>query len=269
MSNFTPPPMIPPTSGSFPQQALIPVGTYPARCTWLVLSGTVDTEYKGEKKKKTNLLIGFELPTLLLPEDHPRKGEPSFLTETHSFSFSEKANLRKFVNSWRGANLTDEECKTFDISKLLKAPCYVTIVHNTGKGSESKTYANVGSIAPEASMKSLLGDNYKVKPQVNKEVYFNVFWLNSVNSAEYAISVFNDLPKWVQDKIMLSDEWKAYAVCNYYIAPTIAVAPPVSQPVANPVAGTNLQPQTGSPQVSQSPSTPLVTGNDDFSDLPF
>ena len=84
----------------------------------------------------------------------------------------------------------------------------------------------MGSIAPEASMKSLLGDNYKVKPQVNKEVYFNVFWLNSVNSAEYAISVFNDLPKWVQDKIMLSDEWKAYAVCNYYIAPTIAVASP-------------------------------------------
>ena len=59
-------------------------------------------------------------------------------------SLSEKANLRKDLESWRGKAFTAEELKGFDIEKLIGVNAMASIIHNQ---SGDRTYANISSIS--------------------------------------------------------------------------------------------------------------------------
>lgn len=64
----------------------------------------------------------------------------------YTLSLSEKANLRRDLECWRGRKFTEDELAGFDLEKLLGANCQLQIVHNLG--DEGKTYANVQAIVP-------------------------------------------------------------------------------------------------------------------------
>lgn len=256
MSKFTPPPMTPPTTGGDFAPFTVPAGTYPARCTWLLMIGTQKEVYKGEDKIMKKVLIGFELPTIQLPADHPKAGEPAFISGKYTYSLADKANLRADINSWRGKGLTDEEAAAFDIGKLIGAPAVITVIHNTGKDG-SKTYANISSIAPEKSMEAMI-PGFKVPAQINPSLYFSVDWLTSKEGAEYAMPIFDKIPKYYQDMIMKSDEWMEYARQPFYIAPAVAPGSTQTPPAAA---------QQSKPVAVPPPLEPLVEDNSD--PLPF
>jgi len=286
-TGFTPPPMTAPQSGggnfdSFKVEA----GSYPARLVWLIMTGTIESEWKGTKKKKRELIFGFELPTERLPQDHPRAGEPAFISKSMTYHMGEQSNMRAFINQWRGLALTEEEAGKFDISTMIGKPAVLTVVHNVGTKDPSKTYANIGSIQSEGSQKKMM-PGFAVPPQENPSIYFSVDWLTTPEGAAYSIPIFNALSAYVQGKIMLSDEWKAYTLCPHYIAPVVKdQAQPKNTPTSTPAPqqpqAQQAQPQAQhpmgayqqAPPVIQQPTAgggqpPVTQGGGDGDDLPF
>lgn len=60
-------------------------------------------------------------------------------------SIHEKSNLRKFLRSWFGRDLTEAEREGFDTETLIGKPAFIVVSHTT----EDKTiYANIASCTP-------------------------------------------------------------------------------------------------------------------------
>lgn len=126
-----------PTEGDF---ELPPAGTFMAICYRVIDLGTQDTTYKGQAKKQHKILLSWELP-----DEKMKDGRPFTISQRYTWSMSEKASLRRDLESWRGKPFTDADFGDggFDIRKLLGVPCLLTIVHTDGE----KKYANIKSIS--------------------------------------------------------------------------------------------------------------------------
>ena len=73
--------------------------------------------------------------------------KPYLVTRKFTLSLHEKANLRAFLESWRGRTFTDEEVQGFDLERLLGANAMINVVHKPGsKGNV--IFANIISIMP-------------------------------------------------------------------------------------------------------------------------
>lgn len=120
-----------PEGGDF---VLVPQGTHLAICNMVVDVGIQQTGF-GEKHK---VYIRWELPNERTEDD-----KPMVIGQFYTMSLSEKANLRRDLESWRGKQFTKEELAGFDLRKVLGAPCQVTVLHNAGP---DRTYANVTAV---------------------------------------------------------------------------------------------------------------------------
>lgn len=156
---------------------LTPEGTHIATCYLVVDLGDQKVTYKGEESIKPQVLIGWELTN-----EPMQDGRPFVASRTYNAFFSEKANLRKDLESWRGRKFTEDELAGFDISKLLKVPCQITITHSTGE----KTYANVSAVTG-------LPKGVEAPELTNPPVIYDMD-----NPSQ---SAYESLPKWIQDKI--------------------------------------------------------------------
>ena len=105
-------------------------------------------------------------------------------------SLGEKANLRKFLESWRGRKFTSEELKGFGIEKLLGANCVLNIVH-TDRG-----YDRIASVMP------LMRGVTKLQPE-NPLLAFDLDHHNVFEPLPERI------PQWLRERIIRSDEWVA------------------------------------------------------------
>src|ERR1700748_2182758 len=117
----------------------IAAGTYVARCYSMIHIGTIMETYEGKQKLLNKVRISFELPTEKKVFQEEKGEQPFSISRDFTLSLHEKAALRKAVEGWRGKSFTEEECKKFDITKLIGVPCMVSIIHKTSK--EGKTYA--------------------------------------------------------------------------------------------------------------------------------
>lgn len=116
-----------------------PVGVHQAVCVDVVDLGILEVTYKGETKKQHKVNLAWQLSELR--DD----GKPFLVFKRYTLSLSEKANLRKDLESWRGRKFTRDEEMGFDVESIIGANCLLNITHNqTG----DKTYANVVSIMP-------------------------------------------------------------------------------------------------------------------------
>lgn len=168
-------------SGDF---ELAPEGTHLARCWRVVDLGTQYSERWG--KSKPQVLINWELS-----DEHMSDGRPFNVGKKYTASLSEKSNLRKDLEAWRGRKFTDEELEGFDISKLLGACCYLGVTHNETNG---KTYANVSSVM------ALPKGASKPDPS-NEPVLFDI--------DNWDEAVFQSLSEGLQNLIRQSEEYKA------------------------------------------------------------
>ena len=114
-----------------------PEGLHQAVCVDGVDLGLVETQW-GQKPK---VEIRWQLD--VVNEDAGKRFD---IRARYTLSLSEKANLRKQLETWRGRKFSQEELQGFDLEKLIGVNCQLQVIHNLS--DEGKTYANVQAIVP-------------------------------------------------------------------------------------------------------------------------
>lgn len=145
--------------GNFEQT---PAGTFMARCYRFIDLGSHEQTYQGESKGlKRLVMIGFELAGELMED-----GRPFTIHKRYTWSTHEKANMRKDLESWRGAKFNDSDFGPggFDVRNLLGVPATLTIVHSENDG---KNYSNITGIGK--AMKGV-----QMPEQINPSVYLSL-----------------------------------------------------------------------------------------------
>lgn len=165
-------------------------GTYPARCYSMVHIGTIQEEFQGEKKIMNKVRISWELPTELKEFKQGEGEKPYALSKEFTLSLHEKSSLRAFLKSWRGKDFTEEEAKSFDVTKLLGVTCMLSVGHKESKG---KVYAEINSVSP-------IIKGFTVPAQINP-----TFELNYDN---FTMDAFMTLPEFIRKKMEGSLEFK-------------------------------------------------------------
>lgn len=138
---------------------LTPAGTHVATCYRIIDLGTQKGEWKGKEKNQPKVLIAWELA-----HEKMSDGRPFCISKRYTASLSEKSNLRKDLQAWRGRAFTDDELAAFNIAKLLGVPCQLGVAHVTKDG---KTYANITAILG-------VSKGTTVPPLVNEKVHFDL-----------------------------------------------------------------------------------------------
>ncbi len=128
----------------------VPAGVHIGRCYSLIDLGTQLTNGQYGEKLQHKMRIGWELfgedeEGKPLTVEVEGKEMPMVISKNYTMSLGEKANLRKDLAAWRGKDFTDEEAKSFDISKLVGAYCMVNVTTSETNG---KTYSNVAGLTP-------------------------------------------------------------------------------------------------------------------------
>lgn len=180
-------------SKSAPRE-LIEAGLWMARCYYMVQIGTVQEEFKGEKKTMQKVRIGWELPQLTKVFKEGEGEKPYVISNEYTLSMADKANLRAVLTSWRGKAFTEEEAKSFDITKLIGVPCLLNITHKPSKADATKIYEQISGITP-------LMKGQKCPPQVNPNF---VLSYDAWDEAKFAT-----LPDFIKDKMKTSWEFKS------------------------------------------------------------
>ena len=172
------------------KRELIPADTYVARCYSMIHVGTIEEEIMGETKHLNKVRLTWELPTEMREFDGVQK--PLVISKEYTLSMHEKATLRKDLESWRGLGFTEEEAKSFDVTKLLGIPCMLSVVHTKSKSGDM--YAKIGSI-------SKIMKGMQCPPQFNPSFEFNY-------TDKFSDEVVEALPDFIKEKIKSSEEYK-------------------------------------------------------------
>jgi hypothetical protein len=195
-------------TGSNATKKTAPQGAHIGRCYQIVDLGTMEDKKFGGRKRKVQFL--FELPNELEVFDESKGAQPYYVRTSMTLSMSEKANLRKFIESWIGKPMTDREASNFEIMDLLGMPAMLNITHRVTDGG---TFANIMSISP-------LPKGITCPAQINPSL--------SYDTTAHNQDAFSQLPEFVRTQIMESDEYRARLVGVPKYEPS-AVMPQVQQ----------------------------------------
>lgn len=180
------------SGGSFER---CPPGMHLARCYRIVDLGTQKSEYMGQTKYLHKIMIGWELHGNR-DDGSPLKmndGRPFAIFKNYTLSWSEKANLRLDLQSWRGKPFTNEELRRFDLETVLGAWCMLNVIERAGQNG--KTYSNVDGVTP---VPAIIKQNGLPKA-VNKNEMFNL--------AEPDWAMFETFSDNLKQKIIASPEF--------------------------------------------------------------
>lgn len=173
-----------------------PPGMHLARCYRIIDLGTQKSEYMGQTKYLHKVMLGWEIHGTddagqpLLMKDK----RPFAIFKNYTLSWSEKANLRLDLQSWRGKPFTQDEMQKFDLKTVLDKFCMLNIIERPGK--DNKTYTNVDGVTPVPSIIKQNG-----LPQgVNKPELFNL--------GEPDMVMFETFSDNLKAKIKSSPEWQ-------------------------------------------------------------
>ncbi len=170
----------------------IPAGVHVAVCYGVVDLGThFNQKYNKEVHK---ILVQLELPECRaeFERDGQKVKLPRAISKRYTLSLSEKSNLRKDLESWRGRKFTAQELAGFDIAAIIGAPCQIQVVHEAGK--DGRTYAAIAAIMA-------LPKSMPRPKQENPTVHF------SFEDAGPNPVLPPSLPEWISEIIIQSKEW--------------------------------------------------------------
>jgi hypothetical protein len=126
---------------------MVPEGTHFAICDMMVDLGKQETKSVmfGDSVKH-QVYIRWQIPAerVEYEKDGQTIDAPMAIGKTYTLSLSEKANLRKDLQAWRGKAFTGEELQQFDISSVLGVPATITVTH--GQKQDGGTYAKIASV---------------------------------------------------------------------------------------------------------------------------
>lgn len=118
-------------------------GQYTAVCADIIDLGMVEETYDEQTRSVHKCAIVFQLDAL------NKEGRRFEVAPRFTVSMHKKANLRKFLEDWRGRPYTDEQAKEGAPLHVLEGVnAYVQIVHRESNG---KVYANIGTIMAKPS----------------------------------------------------------------------------------------------------------------------
>lgn len=175
------------------QRELIPAGNYVAVCYKMLQIGTVDNTFQGVVSKKPMIRIGWELSDELKVWKEGEAAKPYVIDKEYNLFMTDKSNLRKDLQSWRGAAFTDKEATDFDITKLVGAPCLLNIIHKINEAG-TRTYEQIAGITPLPKSTP--------KPQMINPAQVLAF-------DEWDEHVFQSQPDFIKAKIQGSLEYQA------------------------------------------------------------
>lgn len=128
---------------------LVSPGMHPAVCDMMVDLGLQEqkSQLYGDSVKH-QVYIRWQIPgeRLEYEKDGQKIEGPMTIGAYYTNSLSEKANLRKVLQGWRGKEFTPEEAEKFDISVVLGKPCTLNVIHKTG--GDGKVRAKIDSVGP-------------------------------------------------------------------------------------------------------------------------
>lgn len=176
------------------QRELIPAGNYIGRCYQMIEIGTVTEVILGTPKTLKKVRIGWELPTELKVFNEEKGEQPCVISKEFTLSMHEKSSLRAVLKSWRGKDFTEDEARSFDITKLLGVPCMINIIHRPGKTDPSKMYQEIAGITG-------IPKGMKVPDQINP--------LMVLSYDKFDADLFDKLPDFIKDKMKGSVEYSA------------------------------------------------------------
>jgi hypothetical protein len=174
-----------------------PEGVYQGICYAVYDLGT----HLNEKFNKSShqCLIIWELPEVRIEieRDGVMVNLPKAISKKYTLSLSEKAALRKDLQSWRGRTFTKEELEGFDLTKLLSVNCMIQVIHTT---KDNKTYANIASIAP------LYKGIAKLEPE-NPLRHFSMSDDSEIpdGTPDWIIELINDSAEWTGASVTQTD----------------------------------------------------------------
>lgn len=161
-------------------------GTHTAVCDMIVGIGPQAIEYKGKTKEQEKVKLRFQVPAERA-EWQDKDGNdvegPMVIWATYTASLSDRANLRRDLEAWRGRAFTPEELNGFELNNVLGKPCMLSVAHREYDG---KTYANITSIAK--LMKGI------PEPKAEGDLVTFDFWNHTQEQ-------FDALPEWLQEKV--------------------------------------------------------------------
>lgn len=164
-------------------------GMHHAICYALYDIGSQTTPFSDKPVEQVVLI--FELPDerIQLEKDGEEVDLPRAISSIFRNSLHKKANLRKFLESWRSKKFTKEELTGFDLRNILGVNCMLQVLHKEKENGNK--FAYIQNIVPlMKGMEKRKTENQLVDFDINldKEIPINT-------------------PEWVKDKIKASVEW--------------------------------------------------------------
>ena len=176
------------------ERILAPEGPTAAICYQVIYLGHQETTFNGTTSWKPKFRFTFELPEHKHVFKEEEGEQPLVVSVEHNDSLNPKSNMYKFLKQWFPKKDMSEGADV-DYSKLAGKKALISIVHNSGKGSNAgNVYANLGTIMPLPA-----GMACPDKPD-NEIVIYDV--------DEHDEAVFEALPEFLRNKILASREMK-------------------------------------------------------------
>lgn len=166
----------------------IPPGCHFAICNSVVDLGVQESSFKGQAKTQHKVYLRWEVPDerISYEKDGKEVEGPCSIGATYTLSLSEKANLRKVLENWRGQPFTESELKGFDITSVAGKCCQIMVQHETSGG---KTYANVTGVM------GISRDQRERARAAKSEVGVLVYSLDEPEKD------YERLPNWIKEKL--------------------------------------------------------------------
>lgn len=174
----------------------VPQGVFVGRCYSLIDLGTQLSVGQFGEKLQHKIRLSWELLDVdendqPLTVDVDGKEMPMTISKSYTVSLHEKASLRKDLAAWRGKDFTEEEARSFDVSKLVGVYAMVNVAISETNG---KTYSNVAGLT---ALPNQLKNNKPAPVHANQ-----LFDLDNPD-----MDMFNSFYEKLQDVIKKSPEW--------------------------------------------------------------
>lgn len=158
-----------------------PAGIMAGICQSVIDLGTHEDKF-GVKRQ---LRIEWQVPCELDDD-----GDPFVVGADYTFSSHKKANLRKMLESWRGAPFTESQLREFELESLLGKPCALIVSHNDAG------YPVVQTVTRQPV-------DMLTRPMVGTTLLF------SLDPGACDLSLLKHMPTWIANKIRSSEEYQA------------------------------------------------------------
>ena len=160
-----------------------------ARCTAVIDCGTQTREWKGEKKIGRQVIISWEFPEVKAVFNEEDGEQPLGRSRSYSVSFHEKATLRQDLVAWRGQPFTDKELEGFQLTNVLGHPCLIQVIHEEKNGEKYDKIQSVSKLPKQMPCPDAINEPYAYDIDQHPKNW-------------------DRLPKWIQEKIQQSPEYK-------------------------------------------------------------